>query len=144
MFKLEQAISKWRDQMRTAGIQTPVPLVELESHLRDEIERQMRSGLSSEQAFQVAIRQIGQAGVLKQEFKRSGGTIERKQMKQVLFISAGVIGVLAGMAFVMPAIAQYQHEGMMTPSEIGLLLLGLGLTLGGGSIAVFTFKARKA
>jgi hypothetical protein len=65
-------------------------------------------------------------------------------MKRVIIISAGVIGVLAGMAFVMPAVAQYRHEGAMTLNETCLLLLGFGLTLGGGSVAVFTFRKRKA
>jgi 4-hydroxybenzoate polyprenyltransferase len=78
--------------------------------------------------------------MLKREFKKS----ERKQMKRVLIISAGVIGVLVGMAFVMPAVALYRSEGTMTINNVGLLLLGFGLTLGGGSVAVFTFKKRKA
>jgi hypothetical protein len=36
MFDLEQAIADWREQMLAAGVKTPVPLVELESHLLDE------------------------------------------------------------------------------------------------------------
>ncbi len=38
MFNLEQAIADWRRQMLAVGIKTPVPLEELEIHLRDEIE----------------------------------------------------------------------------------------------------------
>jgi hypothetical protein len=140
MFDLEKSIADWRQQMLTAGIQTPVPLDELESHLREEIERQTKSGLYEQEAFNVAVRRIGQASMLKTEFKK----VERKHMKRVLIISAGVIGVLAGMAFVMPAVAQYRHEGAMTLNETCLLLLGFGLTLGGGSVAVFTFRKRKA
>ena len=37
MFNLEQAIAEWRQQMLATGIQTPVPLEELEIHLREEI-----------------------------------------------------------------------------------------------------------
>jgi len=37
MFDLEQAIIAWRQQMLAAGIKSPVPLEELENHLRDEI-----------------------------------------------------------------------------------------------------------
>ena len=33
------------------GIKTPVPLEELESHLREEVENQIRAGLNAEQAF---------------------------------------------------------------------------------------------
>lgn len=46
MFNLDNAISEWRREMLAAGIKTPVPLEELESHLRDEIEQQTKSGLS--------------------------------------------------------------------------------------------------
>jgi hypothetical protein len=140
MFDLEQSIADWRRQMLAAGIKIPVPLEELEIHLREAVEQHMRSGVNAQQAFETAVRQIGKAGTLNQEFNK----VERKQMKRVLIISAGVIGVLLGMAFVMPAVAQYQHEGAMTLNEICLLLLGLGLTLGGGSVAAFNFIKRKA
>jgi hypothetical protein len=139
MFNLEQSIANWR-QMFATGIKDANVLDELENHLRDEIERQTKSGLNEQKAFEFAVRQIGQASMLKTEFKK----VERKHMKRVLIISAGVIGVLAGMAFVMPAVAQYRHEGAMTLNEICLLLLGFGLTLGGGCVAVFNFRKRKA
>jgi hypothetical protein len=38
--------------MLAAGIRTPVPLDELENHLREDVEQQMRSGLSAQQAFE--------------------------------------------------------------------------------------------
>jgi len=41
MFDLEQSISDWRRQMLAAGIWTPVPLDELETHLRTDIGQQM-------------------------------------------------------------------------------------------------------
>jgi len=37
MFNLDEAISEWRKQMLAAGIKTPVPLEELETHLRDNV-----------------------------------------------------------------------------------------------------------
>jgi hypothetical protein len=70
MFNLEQSISEWRKQMLAAGINTPVPLEELEAHLRDEIERQSRSGLSLQDAFEAAEKEIGPAGQLKSEFSK--------------------------------------------------------------------------
>jgi hypothetical protein len=45
MFNLDQAIADWRRQMLAAGIKTPVPLEELEIHLREDVEQQMQSGL---------------------------------------------------------------------------------------------------
>jgi hypothetical protein len=70
MFNLEQAIADWRQQMLTAGIKTPVPLEELECHLREEIERQMKAGFSEQQAFENSASQLGQATPLKTEFRK--------------------------------------------------------------------------
>lgn len=70
MFNLETAIAEWQRQMLDAGIKTPVPLEELENHLREEIERQMRSGTDSRQAFETAVQKIGPATALKNEFKK--------------------------------------------------------------------------
>jgi hypothetical protein len=70
MFNLEQSISGWRQQMLAAGIQSPAPLEELEIHLHEEIERQIRSGMNDQRAFETAVRQIGQAEPLKAEFKK--------------------------------------------------------------------------
>jgi predicted membrane channel-forming protein YqfA (hemolysin III family) len=89
MFDLNQAIAEWRKQMLAAGIQTPVPLEELEIHLREEIERQMKSGLSEPQAFEISTRRIGQPQVLQREFKKD----ERIIMKK-LGIFAGLIGAV--------------------------------------------------
>jgi hypothetical protein len=89
MFDLEQSIADWQRQMLAAGIQTPVPLAELESHFRDEIERQAKSGLSAQQAFGIAARKIGQVPELKSEFKKVGVPME----KQKILKRAGVICV---------------------------------------------------
>jgi len=71
MFDLEQAIADWRKQMLAAGIKAPVPLEELEIHLRDEIELQIKSGVEEERAFGGAVAQVGPADFLKTEFERS-------------------------------------------------------------------------
>lgn len=56
--------------MLGAGIKTPAPLEELESHLRDEFERQTKSGPSETEAFKTAIQKIGQAHAVQNEFKK--------------------------------------------------------------------------
>jgi Na+/melibiose symporter-like transporter len=80
MFDLEQSIADWRRQMLAAGIKTPVPLEELEIHLREEIERQMKSGLNEQKAFEISVQQIGQSENIEIEFKK----IERTFMKKNL------------------------------------------------------------
>ena len=73
MFNLEEKISEWRKQMLAAGIQSPVPLEELEIHLREDIERQLRSGLNAQQALEFATQRIGMVNVLGSEFASVGG-----------------------------------------------------------------------
>lgn len=73
MFNIERAISEWRQQMLDAGIQSPTPLDELESHLRDDVEHRMKLGQGEAEAFQAAAQKLGQAGSLKTEFARADG-----------------------------------------------------------------------
>ena len=70
MFNLEQSISAWRSQMLAAGIQSPVPLDELESHLRDDIARRMQNGAEPQTAFEAATQEIGGPVMLKKEFAK--------------------------------------------------------------------------
>src|SRR5665213_3241783 len=74
MFDLEKAIADWRQQMLAAGIKAPVPLEELEIHLREEIAQQSKAGLNEQDAFQAAIQRIEQARALKSVFAKTGGT----------------------------------------------------------------------
>ena len=70
MFHLEQSITAWRKQLVDAGIRTPVPL-ELETHLREEIDRQLLVGLSEQAAFHAAVQNLGPAAPLKAEFAKT-------------------------------------------------------------------------
>ncbi len=65
-------------------------------------------------------------------------------MKRILILAAGVVAIFIGMAFVMPAVAQYRHEGAMVGGEVVLLCLGCLLTLGGGGAAIIGVTGRKA
>ena len=80
MFNLDHAISEWRKQMLAAGIKSPVPLEELEIHLREEIERQMKSGLRAQQAFEIAVKKVGHAPELKREFKKVSAPMEMQKI----------------------------------------------------------------
>ncbi|MEI9866699.1 MAG: hypothetical protein WDN00_19525 [Limisphaerales bacterium] len=95
MFDLEQFIVEWRQHMLAAGIKSPVPLEELEIHLREEIGQQMRSGLNVEKAFAVAAEEIGPAHVLETEFKKMSGVKKSaKRERPVVWFMAGTIILL--------------------------------------------------
>jgi len=101
MFDLERAIAEWREQLASDGISPPEVLDELESHLRDDIEQQMRSGLSPQQAFNAALQRLGRRDALKTEFKRISGRTEvlEKLMGLVGIILVGFIVWMSGYTF---------------------------------------------
>jgi hypothetical protein len=74
MFELEKAIAEWRQQMVAGGVKDQGILNELESHLRDEIARQIQARGEAEQSFKNAVQQIGSAHALKNEFAKVSGS----------------------------------------------------------------------
>ena len=85
MFDLEKAIADWQRQLAADGVKGADVLTELESHLRDDVEDQMRSGLSAQEAFEAAIGRIGPAGPLQTEFEKVGtkGARERTTKRSI-------------------------------------------------------------
>jgi hypothetical protein len=140
MFNLEQSIAEWRTQMLAAGIKTPVPLEELEIHLREDIDRQMKSGLNEQKAFEISVQTIGQPKSLNNEFKKS----ERTFMKRTLIILTGIFAVLFGPAIFLPALAKYNNQGVRDSGVIVLMVVGVVITLVGIGTALYGFKKRKA
>ncbi|MBI3876424.1 MAG: hypothetical protein HY300_10820 [Verrucomicrobia bacterium] len=77
--------------MTAGGIKSTAVLDELESHLREEIGQQMRSGSSEKQAFDAAVQQIGQAGALKVEFAKVRAANEtHERIKSAMLTLAGI------------------------------------------------------
>ena len=131
MFDLEPAIAEWRKQMLAVGIKTPVPLEELENHLREEIERQMKSGLSEQKAFGLAVQEIGKANMLKDEFEKVQASKETRQWKyfEIFFwVNIFLIPLLViGQAFffkngVFSEMTTSQQMAMLTAAVIFSLL----------------------
>ena len=95
MFDLEAAIANWRRQMLAAGIKTPVPLEELESHLREEIEYQAESGTDTPLAFALAVQHMGKANMLETEFVKVDGTNAVRTLKQYQTIMVTCLGLVS-------------------------------------------------
>jgi hypothetical protein len=130
MFDLDQSIAEWRQQMLAAGIKTPVPLDELESHLREEIERQMKSGPNEQEAFTAAAQKLGQASALKREFQKGYPlTIKRKRISA---IAAGIITILVGLVMLCSAVFLHLHAEAMDEVMVclGLILVFDGIGIG--------------
>lgn len=130
MNNFEPEIADWRRRLIAAGFKSAAVLDELESHLREDIERRIRAGADASRVFEVAVARFGEPGALKMEFDRVKKQ-QRKYMKRGVMIGAGIVGVMVGMALVMPALAQYRQIGAMHRSEPWLFLIGSLITLAG-------------
>ena len=122
MFSLEHAISEWRRQLAAGRIDSPEVLDELESHLREAVQEQMRSGLSPQQAFNAALQRFGQRDALKTEFKRINAGAEGLEKLM------GLLGVILAVFIVwMSGYTFLQME--LSPSEQMVAYAGVAFTL---------------
>ena len=143
MSDFESDIAQWRCQLFVTGIKDVEVLDELESHLREDIERRVRAGAGGSGAFREAVARLGRFQTLKTEFDKIEKR-ERKYMKRILMIGGGILGVLVGMALVMPAVAQYRQIGAMRNAEPWLFLIGSLMTLAGCYAAARNLKKKRA
>ena len=90
MFELEQAISDWRREMQCRGIKGLQTLDELENHLRDDLEAQIRSGVDIKDAFDSARTRLGQTNSIHLEFRKVRYTEFLLLLKNGLLTSLGM------------------------------------------------------
>ena len=102
MFDLEKSISRWREQLSASGLGMQKVLDELESHLREAMERQIRAGENAEKAFDLAVREIGEGRALNAEFLNARGTRMKgnasradSRLKVPLLAVSGVLLIMA-------------------------------------------------
>ena len=124
--------------MLAAGIKTPVPLDELEIHLREEIQRQMQLGLDAQKAFEISIQRIGEPNVLKSEFQKSNLlTVERKRIK---VIAGGILTLFVGFMMLWAPVVQSRDVRKITSEAVVLFVLGLILVFDGAAISFLASK----
>jgi hypothetical protein len=66
---LESQIDAWREETLATGMSSDA-VAELESHLRDDVARQIKSGAGESDVFENAVRDLGQSADLRKEFKK--------------------------------------------------------------------------
>lgn len=79
--------------MLAAGIKSAATLDELELHLREEIERLLESGLDEPNAFTAAVKNLGPAQSLRDEFKKVNATLSPRQWLafEILFLANALV-----------------------------------------------------
>jgi len=70
MFDLNTSLNDWREQLRQGGRCHQEDIDELEEHLREEMTKLERVGLSGEEAFLLAARRLGGVDSLREEFEK--------------------------------------------------------------------------
>jgi hypothetical protein len=144
MFNLDQEISEWRRRMSTEGIQFAEVLDELESHLRDDIERQMRSGIEARCAFETAIEQIGKSGVLNTEFKKISGIsppLEKLMIAACLVFIALIVAL--GTLTVILCFATWEERAMASAAMTCTILVACGWGKAVPFLPVIASKAKR-
>jgi hypothetical protein len=113
MFDLETKIEEWRAELRAAGL-APEVVRELEEHLREDIQRRLR-GVSEREAFEAAVRQIGQPGELKKEFDRAGppGVLAFFWQHKWKLVLCSTLGLIAAIALVSVRTGPYVSQAKL-------------------------------
>ncbi len=106
--------------MLAAGIKTPGTLEELESHLREGIERQVKSGLSAQQAFEFAVKEVGSAPELNCEFKKIGTPMKIPKIIKLAGAICVAVTLFCPLFMILPVLLAY---------DLGLMTKMLGLTV---------------
>ena len=109
--RLEERIEEWRSYLRRRRAIHSADIEELESHLRDEVATLTGAGLSSDEAFVVAVKRIGALDALAREFAQehsdrlwkqlvapieaatSDGTARRDVITALIFAVAAAVAV---------------------------------------------------
>jgi hypothetical protein len=79
--------------MAAGGIRSAVVLDELESHLREDVEREVRAGWEEAAAFENAVKRMGRSDLLKVEFAKIKESKE-KRMSRIIGIACCVFASL--------------------------------------------------
>src|SRR5262245_39897135 len=124
MSNLDKQLAEWRQTMAQAAGPREELLDELEEHLRDEIERLLRSGADQEQVFQLALANLGAPSVLAGEYKKLISKAQWLPVRVARILGLVVTVLLSAVLF-----------GRLGDGRISLLLLVhvLSVTMGYGS-----------
>lgn len=70
MFDLELNISSWCDYLRSSGKLSEDNVIELENHLREQIDELIENGLDEEEAFLISVKRLGNVNLISEEYSK--------------------------------------------------------------------------
>jgi len=111
--------------MAAEGIKSAEALDELEDHLREEVARQGRAGLLSEEAFEMAVQNLGPPNVLSEEFPNPADLNETRERKwKLAWIGICALGYAAPLGLNAPHLFS-----QLSPPERWLAVTAFALTI---------------
>lgn len=119
---LEEQIDQWRNYLHRRQAIQPVDVAELEDHLREQIVTLVNAGLSSDEAFLVAVKRMGALDLLSREFAREHS---ERLWKQLVVLPSDVEerGVRSGLdAFIVFSLAVAAAVLVKVPELFGMRL----------------------
>jgi hypothetical protein len=136
--ELNQLIHRWREDLGQSPALRQQDVEELELHLRDSCDALMGKGLSTEEAFLIATRRIGQAERLEEEFSKTNAS--RALSLRAIWMIVGAIGfsvahsiaTLTSNLTMLPALSLYREGPALGPCAtmirlftfVGLIVMG--------------------
>lgn len=70
MFDLELNIHSWSDHLRVHGNFKETDILELEDHLRDQIDDLIKTGLTSDESFLISVKRLGNVNLISHEYSK--------------------------------------------------------------------------
>jgi Cytochrome C assembly protein len=135
MFELERSLEQWRRSLAALPGLTADAVAELESHLRDEIQRQQEAGCEPEQAFARAVDKLGTPQALAREFTKVAPETTAPWWPMRI-----VIGVTAALALLLierlTASCLEGRFGVLLAVHIGAVTIGYSLSFVAGVLAL--------
>jgi hypothetical protein len=120
---LEERVGEWRQYIRRRQAVHAVDVIELEDHLRSQVEAQSEAGLDEDEAFLVAVKRLGDLDSLSREFAREYS--ERLWKQLVVSPEAGAASSAPSQnAMVAVALAIAASIALKLPELFGLRIMG--------------------
>jgi ABC-type transport system involved in cytochrome c biogenesis permease subunit len=138
MNDLEERIARWRHEMAERLGGTAETLIELEDHVREEVNRQLLAGVPVEVAFPAAVERLGQPQSLADEFARNAPVAPWLPVRLALFV------LIAGSGYVLGILTPRLGGdlGSVLVPHIAAVTVGYSITLLIGTLAACYLVAR--
>jgi hypothetical protein len=142
-YDLNAAVENWRNELAAQPNLASDDRRELETHLRDAIERRMKSGMDAQRAFEAAVQRIGKSRALNSEFKKNINLNWKKIMAM-----AGLCGFTLFIAVFKPGkasdITSAQQLSLLASTAVAIFLSFTGKWGGRFFPAIIDEKKRAA